>query len=830
MSYMLFLGGFRPLNFFMTDSTDHVTGKTGLTPTVTIRKVGGSFASPAGAVSEIANGWYTVAGNATDCNTAGPLLLHATATGADPTDTVYDVVGFNPDVASLPNAAAGAAGGLPILGTNATAISFTGGMTISNASGSALTLSSSGSNGNGLAASGNGTGDGIAATGGATGRGIHAVGGATSGAGIRAEGTAGNSSALELAGQGSAHGLSTTGGATGNGISAVGGATSGSAIKATGTAGNAIALELVGQGSAAGLKTTGGATGNGATFTGGATSGHGLQATATAGSNEIDADITGTLSAVATGVQTAIAGKVWDEATSGHVTAGSFGAQLQAPNSGTAQAGAATTITLAAGASAVNDFYKNCGVYILSGIGAGQFRFISGYVGATKVATVATWGTNPDATSVYTLIPFGAIAGATAPTASENAIAVWEEARSSHTTAGSFGQYFQTVFRGGTAQAGTTSSITLDSGASATNDLYKYGIISIIGGTGAGQSRQCNGYTGSSKVATVGVNWTVAPDSTSVFLVMPLGVDAATVAAIASAVWEETRAAHATAGTMGEYVTADAQRIGGSSTSGTNAKNAFDGATGYGFTGCTMPTTTNVTNSVTATATLADGAHGGSSFTLTGKSIALTNSDAGGIALDIVGSGTGNSHAMRLQSTNGHGLAAGSTNGNAINAASSAAEGVKLSGGTNKEGLLAVGNGTASDIKGNINGTITSVTGAVGSVTGAVGSVTGAVGSVTGNVGGNVTGSVGSLATQAATDVKTQVVAALATDTYAEPTTAPAATASLKDKIGYMHALSRNKITQTATTFSLRNDADSGNIATATVSDDSTTAVMGEVG
>lgn len=497
-------------------------------------------------------------------------------------------------------------------GTNSAAVSFTGGMTISNASGTALTLSSSGSNGNGLATSGNGTGDGIAATGGATGRGIHAVGGATSGAGIRSEGTAGNSNAMELLGQGSANGLTATGGATGIGISAVGGATSGSAIKAVGTNGNAIALELVGQGSAAGLKTTGGATGNGATFAGGATSGHGLQAT-TVGSNEIDADITGTLSAVATGVQTAIAGKVWDEATSGHVTAGSFGAQLQAPHSGTAQAGAATTITLAAGASAVNDYYKNDGVYILSGTGAGQFRFVSGYVGATKVATVATWGTNPDATSVYTLIPFGAIAGATAPTASENAIAVWEEARSSHTTAGSFGQYFASVLRGGTAQAGTSSSITLDSGASATNDLYKYNEITIIGGTGAGQSRQCNGYTGSSKVATVGVNWTVAPSSDSVFLITPLGVDAATVAAIASAVWEETRAAHSTAGTMGEYVTADAQRIKGDATAATNAKNAFDGSTGYGFTACTMPTVTAVTtvnglaaNSVTASAVAAD--------------------------------------------------------------------------------------------------------------------------------------------------------------------------------------------------------------------------------
>jgi hypothetical protein len=474
---------------------------------------------------------------------------------------------------AIPAAAAGASGGLLISGSNAgtttlAALTVTGATTLTGAvtAAAGVAITNSTTNGPGLSVAGNGTGAGILAT----------------------------------------------GGATGIGVSAVGGATSGSAIKATGTAGNAIALELVGQGSAAGLKTTGGATGNGATFAGGGTSGHGLQAT-TVGSNEIDADITGTLSAVATGVQTAIAGKVWDEAVSGHVTAGSFGATHQTPSSGTAQAGASTTITLVSGASAVNDFYKNDLVYILSGTGAGQSRFISAYVGSTKVATVSAWATNPDATSVYVILPFGAIAGATAPTASEVAVAVWDELRASHVSAGSFGQYFATVFRSGTAQAGTSSSITLDASASATNDLYKYSIISVVGGTGAGQSRQINGYTGSSKVATVGVNWTTAPSSDSVFLITPLGVDAATVAAIASAVWEELRASHVAAGSFGEYVTADSARIGGSSTAGTNAKNAFDGSTGYGFTACTMPTVTTVTtvsalaaNSVNASALATD--------------------------------------------------------------------------------------------------------------------------------------------------------------------------------------------------------------------------------
>lgn len=83
----------------MVDSADHITGKAGLAPTVTIRKPAGAFAAPIGAVTEIANGWYKVAGNATDTNALGQLLLHASAAGADPTDDRYEVVAFDPQAA-----------------------------------------------------------------------------------------------------------------------------------------------------------------------------------------------------------------------------------------------------------------------------------------------------------------------------------------------------------------------------------------------------------------------------------------------------------------------------------------------------------------------------------------------------------------------------------------------------------------------------------------------------------------------------------------------------------------------------------------------------------
>ncbi len=86
--------------FFMIDSADHVAGKTGLSPTVTISKNGGAFASPSGAVSELSGGWYLLAANSTDRNTLGPLAIHATAAGADPTDLSYTVVAFDPFSAS----------------------------------------------------------------------------------------------------------------------------------------------------------------------------------------------------------------------------------------------------------------------------------------------------------------------------------------------------------------------------------------------------------------------------------------------------------------------------------------------------------------------------------------------------------------------------------------------------------------------------------------------------------------------------------------------------------------------------------------------------------
>jgi hypothetical protein len=90
-----------PLAFLMVLASDHITGAIGLSPTVTIRKVGGSLATPAGTITEIGKGWYQVAGNATDTSTLGPIVLHAEAATADPSDALFPCVLYNPQSASL---------------------------------------------------------------------------------------------------------------------------------------------------------------------------------------------------------------------------------------------------------------------------------------------------------------------------------------------------------------------------------------------------------------------------------------------------------------------------------------------------------------------------------------------------------------------------------------------------------------------------------------------------------------------------------------------------------------------------------------------------------
>lgn len=72
---------------------------------------------------------------------------------------------------------------------------------------------------------------------------------------------------------------------------------------------------------------------------------------------------------------------------------------------GTAQAGSAGSITLAAGASATDDIYNGMIITITGGTGSGGVGIITDYVGSTKVATVqkSTATFTPGASSTYSI-------------------------------------------------------------------------------------------------------------------------------------------------------------------------------------------------------------------------------------------------------------------------------------------------------------------------------------------------------------------------------------------------------------------------------------------
>jgi len=161
----------------------------------------------------------------------------------------------------------------------------------------------------------------------------------------------------------------------------------------------------------------------------------------------------------------------------------------------TAQTGAAGSITLDASASATNDLYIGCCIQVLSGTGVGQCRTIILYVGSSKIAYVdRVWATNPDNTSVFAILP---------------------------------GKLTADVVNTGLAQAGASTTITLATTAVATNNYYNTSFVTIISGTGLGQSREIYSYVGSTRVATVKTAWAVQPDNTSVYFVCGFGnVDA----------------------------------------------------------------------------------------------------------------------------------------------------------------------------------------------------------------------------------------------------------------------------------------------------------------
>lgn len=80
----------------MIDTSDHITGKSGLSLTITASKDGAAFASISPTVTDRSNGWYELALTTSHTDTLGDFALHITGSAADPTDIVDQVVALLP--------------------------------------------------------------------------------------------------------------------------------------------------------------------------------------------------------------------------------------------------------------------------------------------------------------------------------------------------------------------------------------------------------------------------------------------------------------------------------------------------------------------------------------------------------------------------------------------------------------------------------------------------------------------------------------------------------------------------------------------------------------
>lgn len=120
----------------------------------------------------------------------------------------------------------------------------------------------------------------------------------------------------------------------------------------------------------------------------------------------------------------------------------------------------------------------------------------------------------------------------TAITPAELVVLIWDRvlSKANHDISQSAGKRLRQIdaafeVHSGTAQAGAATTITLDTGASATNNIYRGDRCMIVAGTGIGEHDIIISYVGSTKVATMAETWIITPDNTSEFILVPASVD-----------------------------------------------------------------------------------------------------------------------------------------------------------------------------------------------------------------------------------------------------------------------------------------------------------------
>lgn len=153
---------------------------------------------------------------------------------------------------------------------------------------------------------------------------------------------------------------------------------------------------------------------------------------------------------------------------------------ISGPLRSIAQAGGVSTITLAASDTQPDHYYNNSKVYLTSGTGSGRLRTIISYNSVTKIATVdSAWGVAPDVTTGYYI--------------SGN--------------------------RRRQATSATNTSLVLHTDDRKADDYYTGMNLTIIGGTGVGQTRRVTAYVRATNTVTIRPTWVTLPDATSIYMI-----------------------------------------------------------------------------------------------------------------------------------------------------------------------------------------------------------------------------------------------------------------------------------------------------------------------
>lgn len=406
----------RNVMVLMVDSTDHVSGKTGLTLTITASKDGGAFASITPTVTERGDGWYSLALTTAHTDTLGDFALHITGTGADATDRSWMVVAQIPGDTITANVTQ--INGGATTGNNAT-LSLKA-ISIVNTTGAALTLENSQVSSTSPVVRVNASGIGQTASGA-----IHVTASPSS-----------NQTAIAIAGAGSGSGASIAGGASGHGLSlSAGGSGTGSGLSATGNS------------TGAGITAQGGASGDGISATSGASAGHGMDLTSQAtGTHGLNATGAGSGNGIkAQGGGSGIGLRAVGGASGGGASfegGASTGTGLNILGGGNANG------LVAASAGVGNDIVAD-----ITGNVSGSVGSVTGNIN-TAAGTIQTLDALDTAQDTQHAATQAAI-----PTAAANADAVWDEARAGHVGAGSFGEGVASV------QGNVTGSVASVTGA-----------------------------------------------------------------------------------------------------------------------------------------------------------------------------------------------------------------------------------------------------------------------------------------------------------------------------------------------------------------------------